>query len=291
MPQDEDRATEAFAPLSQIPPMPLQALPGAIQKILKAESVGEEPLTAFWSKTGVGGMEPGPPVVDTESQRSVPTIDVAGQLAQPGTTEEQPLGFKLNEAPKPISIPTTVAPDLTASTVSAEDGGSLFIPRPVVAHTAQTAVPAVDTQMQAPLNMGNGNWDKDLGNRIRWQVGGGQQTAEIKLSPPHLGALEIRVSVSNDQTHVQLVSHHAVVRDVMEANLPRLREMLAEQGMNQVNVNVSDQSLAQQRERGQAQTFDVVGGSQADDMDLSDSEAEPLTSRGSAGMGQVDYFA
>ncbi|MCB1875377.1 MAG: flagellar hook-length control protein FliK [Chromatiales bacterium] len=145
--------------------------------------------------------------------------------------------------------------------------------------------------MQAPLNMGNGNWDKDLGNRIRWQVGGGQQTAEIKLSPPHLGALEIRVSVSNDQTHVQLVSHHAVVRDVMEANLPRLREMLAEQGMNQVNVNVSDQSLAQQRERGQAQTFDVVGGSQADDMDLSDSEAEPLTSRGSAGMGQVDYFA
>lgn len=82
-------------------------------------------------------------------------------------------------------------------------------------------------------------------------------TAEIHLNPPHLGPVEVRISMNQDQqASIQFVSAHAGVREAIEAAVPQLREMLGNQHVALADVNVSNQAPQQQfagREDGRQQ--------------------------------------
>jgi flagellar hook-length control protein FliK len=56
--------------------------------------------------------------------------------------------------------------------------------------------------------------------------------------------MEVRIDLTKDQAQVTFLSPHAGVRDALEGQMQRLREMFTQQGMNLMDVNVSDQSLA-----------------------------------------------
>ncbi|TCV90776.1 flagellar hook-length control protein FliK [Sulfurirhabdus autotrophica] len=101
-------------------------------------------------------------------------------------------------------------------------------------------VATVDPKVGAP------GWDNALGQKIAWIATQTQKTAELHLNPPNLGPLEVRLTIANDQTTAQFVSHHPAVRDAIEAALPRLREMLADNGLTLGDVSVSSQSFSQQ---------------------------------------------
>jgi flagellar hook-length control protein FliK len=81
-----------------------------------------------------------------------------------------------------------------------------------------------------------------LAEQVRWSVDKGLETAEIKLHPPSLGTLDVRIVQDGDKTHVQFVSAHPIAREVLEAAMPRLREALAQDGVWLGNVSVSDQA-------------------------------------------------
>ena len=91
------------------------------------------------------------------------------------------------------------------------------------------------------------NWDQALGERIQWLMGQRLQGAQIKLNPAHLGPMEVRIQVQHDQASIQFSSAHAVVREALEAALPRLRDMFESAGVELLNVDVSGQSLAHQQ--------------------------------------------
>jgi flagellar hook-length control protein FliK len=77
------------------------------------------------------------------------------------------------------------------------------------------------------------------------------QQAEIKLNPPHLGPLEVRLALHHEQAHILFFAADPSVRDALEGALPRLREMLDGNGIQLNQAQVSDQSFArQQREFG-----------------------------------------
>ena len=97
------------------------------------------------------------------------------------------------------------------------------------------------------LNLSQKNWERTLGHQLNWMVNNRLQEAEIKINPPDLGPLEVRVSLHHDQTNVTFFSHEAVVREALENAIPRLREMLDGQGINLGQAQVSDQSLARQQ--------------------------------------------
>lgn len=97
------------------------------------------------------------------------------------------------------------------------------------------------------LPVGNPGWDSALGQRLVWMASQQHQVAQLHLNPPHLGPIEIQLSIVHDQATAAFVSHHAGVRDAIESALPRLREMLAESGINLGNVSVGSQSFAQQQ--------------------------------------------
>ena len=92
--------------------------------------------------------------------------------------------------------------------------------------------------------------EQRLAEQVRWSVEQGLETAEIKLHPPSLGALDVRVVQEGDRTHVQFVSAHPVAREVLEAAMPRLREALAQDGVLLGNVSVSDQAPNDRGESG-----------------------------------------
>jgi len=68
---------------------------------------------------------------------------------------------------------------------------------------------------------------------------GDHQVAQLKITPPNLGVIEVRLNINHDQASVSFVSHHALVRDAIESAMPRLREMLAEQALDLVQTDVS----------------------------------------------------
>lgn len=97
------------------------------------------------------------------------------------------------------------------------------------------------------LNLNQKNWERTLGHQLNWMVNNRLHEAEIKVNPPDLGPLEVRVSQHHNQTSVTFFSHEAAVREALENALPRLREMLDSQGISLNQAQVSDQSLARQQ--------------------------------------------
>jgi flagellar hook-length control protein FliK len=129
-----------------------------------------------------------------------------------------------------------------------------------------------------------------VGDKIQWMVSRQVQSAEIKLTPPDLGPMEIKLSIKNDQTSVQFVASHAATREALEAAIPRLREMFGEIQLNLANVDVS-----QQQANG-SQTGDDNASATADGYENGSggSEAGITSAEGLAtqqGSGLLDTYA
>ncbi|WP_259650723.1 MULTISPECIES: flagellar hook-length control protein FliK [unclassified Shewanella] len=78
-----------------------------------------------------------------------------------------------------------------------------------------------------------------MNQQLITMVSNGIQQAEIRLDPPELGQMMVRIQVQGDTTQVQFqVSQHQT-RELVEQAMPRLREMLAEQGMQLTDGQVS----------------------------------------------------
>ena len=90
-----------------------------------------------------------------------------------------------------------------------------------------------------PQPVGQSGFTPALGDRVLWMAGQGVQQARLELNPPGMGPLDIQVTVGEERTTVNITTHNAVTRDALESDLARLRQMLAEQGQTEVEVNVS----------------------------------------------------
>ena len=79
--------------------------------------------------------------------------------------------------------------------------------------------------------------------------------AEIRLDPPELGRLQIKLSVNQDSASVQFVAASPVVKEMLEQSLPRLREMFLQNGLQLTQSSVQQESTQQQHSGGQQHGF------------------------------------
>ncbi|HEX5841762.1 MAG TPA: flagellar hook-length control protein FliK, partial [Pseudomonas sp.] len=160
-------------------------------------------------------------------------------------------------------------------------------------HSLSARTPLLGGQ---PLPMQQGAWSEAVVDRVMLMSSQNLKSAEIQLDPAELGRLEVRISVNQDQTQVTFASPNAGVRDALDAQMHRLRELFAQQGMNLLDVNVSDQSL-NRGWQGQGQDGEGKGRSggagellgSEDGLRTGASESPNATLR--AGRGLVDYYA
>lgn len=138
-------------------------------------------------------------------------------------------------------------------------------------------------QLQLPVNVNNPQWFSAMADRVSWLASQNIQAADIQLDPPELGPLQVRITVNQDQASVSFISHQASVRDTLDSQLMRLRELFSNEGLDLVDVNVSDQH--QQKQEGK-QAADLVRGNDND----SDIGPEPQTIPLTEIKGWVDYY-
>jgi len=68
----------------------------------------------------------------------------------------------------------------------------------------------------------------------------------LRLNPPELGHLEIKVSVTEEQTFVSITANNSAARDVLEQHLGRLRTLLDSAGLNLTDAQVSSHGHSHQ---------------------------------------------
>jgi flagellar hook-length control protein FliK len=120
-------------------------------------------------------------------------------------------------------------------------------PSPTMMHAlaapAHAAAPIAAHEARIDARVGSADWGNGLAQQVTLMVKDGEHTAQLRLDPPDLGPLEVRLSMARNEdgvAHAQFVSPHAAVRDALEAALPQLRAVLADNGITLGQASVGE---------------------------------------------------
>ncbi|OOG26216.1 hypothetical protein B1C78_05145 [Thioalkalivibrio denitrificans] len=203
---------------------------------------------------------------DREGGRAVPLPQALGALVDAVAAGSR------SEAP-----PVPVAAAIVASADAATSGQ-----QPQQSTQAMPRVFQLDVPMHQP------GWDRALGDRVQWMVRENIQVAELRLNPPNLGPIEVRLHVEGDRTHVNFLAPQAAVREAIDAALPRLRELFAEGGVQLGDVTVSHQDA---RQAGGDAGQDAGHRGESGSVDDEGEGAMAQSDAPRRGAGLVDYYA
>ena len=112
---------------------------------------------------------------------------------------------------------------------------------------APTSIAAPDALLQPRLHetVGGEGWARELGARLTLMAAKGDQSGSLRLSPEHLGPLEVQITVTDEQVSVQFGATHADTRAALQEALPRLRELFAGAGLQLSDAGVSRETPRQ----------------------------------------------
>lgn len=247
------------APDKVEPAPPIAGLPAEIAALLSAASARPNGSVSITS-----GNDTDPSV----------EVDLAGKIALTGDTQGKPLqnpgdprqqaalNFAQTAADQgKAAVPLQLKPEaqsgfaeraataLNAVSADAPDGAQVSFMH-ALRHPGQITTSTPQLAVSTPA--GQSAWADDVGSRVMWMVGRAESKAELVLTPPHLGKVEVSINLNGDQTTAQFVAATQSARDALEQAMPRLREILAQSGISlgQANVSTSGDQQASDNERG-----------------------------------------
>jgi len=204
-----------------------------------------------------------------------------------------------SDAPKPVATMTTQAdqwfkklavepqnPELKSAQAGAVSAGTAVSDiaraqsRIASAMLSQGTMGPLQTQVKTPF--GATQWGGAVAERVAFLASQRVTAAEIHLDPPELGPLQVRVSLNQEQASVSFVAQHAGVREALDQNAFRLREMFDAEGLNLLDVDVSGQSFAEQDSGASG----GEGGNGDEVLSDSDEQPEAVPMR----LSLVDHF-
>lgn len=153
-------------------------------------------------------------------------------------------GAAIAAAPLTVMAAVATAP-LTAASERPQAEGAGDMPAPQVAHPGGSPSPSKATDapaLRVAAAVGTPSWGAELGQRLVWLATQDRGHAELTLTPPGLGRLEVTVTVQGAEANAHFVSASAPVREALEQALPRLREVLAQAGLSLGQASVNAES-------------------------------------------------
>jgi flagellar hook-length control protein FliK len=147
--------------------------------------------------------------------------------------------------------------------------------------------------LQQPIELQSKQASVMMGERIMMMLGQGKQEVTIRLDPAELGSMHIKLHVQQDQLQVAIQTQVGQSRDIIEQNLPRLREQLAQQGITLGEASVEQQSRQQgQSESQHSQSSSNVLQAKSGRSDhLVDDQSEWLATQIPLPAQGIDYYA
>ncbi len=142
--------------------------------------------------------------------------------------------------------------------------------------------------LHIPVSVQDPGWAQSVGERVQWMVGQQVQSAQIRLNPDHLGPMAIKLNIQNEQASIQINSAHAIVREVLEAAIPRLRELMESSGIDLVDVNISDQQNKNQQAEADPDAIYNTTDAEIEDHDVTHFSETAISTATSPGF--LDVF-
>jgi flagellar hook-length control protein FliK len=190
------------------------------------------------------------PVAPTAAGSSVPQVQgdnapvgsaVAVTVAQGDTSQDALQSFFALGADAAAGDSPLAAPDRQAlkPAIDTTTWNSLNGTAELFAHSTRQGTAERVESSTLTTHVRDPRWIDDLGNRLASMVRTGETSASLQLTPADLGPLEVNVSVRDNQATVHFGAANADTRALLEASMPRLREMLAAQGFALMDSSVS----------------------------------------------------
>ncbi|WP_158967781.1 flagellar hook-length control protein FliK [Paraglaciecola sp. L3A3] len=156
--------------------------------------------------------------------------------------------------------------------------------------TKQSQLSQFESRFEKAVNIAKPEGLQQLAEKVRWMVNTKNLVAEIRLDPADLGSVHVKVAMSGDTASVNFVVQSQHARDAMDGAAVKLREMLAEKGIELGQSSVRQESDAQQQQSGEQ----LAGGQNSS---LMNTEDENSIEQGviqqkvvNGALGGIDYF-
>jgi len=152
---------------------------------------------------------------------------------------------------------------------------------------AQKAVTALNTETIAIYRKDFANAVKD---KVMVMINQKIQQVDIQLDPPEMGNIHVRVNLQNEQAAVQFIVQNQQAKEALEQNMGKLRDMLAESGVDVGGANIEQREAKEQNDSASGNQANASKqGDSAEEM-LSDKNGSPLNMLKASSTG-VDYYA
>ncbi len=200
-------------------------------------------------------------VIAGDDARVAPTMAGHAESADAPVAASMPVQFSAQQAP--------------------ERKGELTSPAPA---------PVAGTPLDDPVAFGRRGFSSDLGDRVLWMATNNRQVAELRVDPPHLGPIEVRLSIDGEQANVSLVAAHAGVREALQSSIPRLQDMIHSIGLELGNVSVGGEAQPGSHEQADGGSRRQVDRQLEGERSITASGSIDRSAR-RTGMGLVDTYA
>lgn len=225
---------------------------------------------------------------------ATPAAASAGQRQELPLTQQLPVaviaqsGARTEGADELSPLLATTATATPLEPVKSPDASTLATVRQLgqFEHAARTTEVPVRTTVESPVR--SQGFPAEFSEKVVWLIGRQSQVADLSLNPPQLGSLEVRLSLSGGEAGAQFYSPHPLVRDAIEAALPKLRELMAQAGIALGDAQVRDEAFPRGEAGGNA-TRGGSGGGAGDEVTASSMTA--ATGGTQAGLGLIDLYA
>ncbi|TKB47237.1 hypothetical protein FCL40_16170 [Ferrimonas sediminicola] len=249
-------------------------------------AAGVEPETAAEARGSVTARTGGGEKLDPELAREVAALQSRAVKAEPGLRSGMPAAEPgLQPQPQEGGGQPTVT----------EHGEGLELDSASRLHQVRTADARAhaqaDTQAALRQPVAAERMAPELRERMMMMINSRTNQAEIRLDPPELGALQVKIQMNGDQAQVQLHAQQPQTREMVEQALPRLREMLAQQGITLADTQVSQGDHGQADTQGGEPGGDggVAGDAMVEASDEALVTVQQMTGRNAE--GGIDYYA
>jgi flagellar hook-length control protein FliK len=268
--------------------------------IADAES-GSEPAARTGQATIPGHLRHAPPE-GARALAEIVTVDPAAEAGNPAPPHRNPSAIRdagllqqfVQQVADPVPAraggqpPADALPQVDIQ--DARAAPSSATPSPFASGgTAASSSPTQWVASQVHTAPGQPGWSDALGERVTWMTGNKLQNVELRLNPAELGPVRVQISIDDGNATVNFSAQHPLTRDAIEQALPRLREMLADQGLSLQDANVSEGGGKDQPGTGRHEDFVRFASEGASSGPPTDDSPVPSSTAHTVGL--VDLFA
>lgn len=136
--------------------------------------------------------------------------------------------------------------------------------------------------IKAPVN--SPEWSSQVGDRVRWLAKTNISSAELRLNPAELGSIEVKITIENDQTKVSFLTATGAAKEVIEASLPKLRDLLEHSGLQ------LEQSDVSQKNQSRPDSEEEFIEQNSHENDLESIVESAISSAPMKGQNQIDHY-